>query len=159
MTTINLFMVRDKGVQIPLRSGVFLSSILFDCYDRIGHPATYSNPTGDETVSLGMVGFVDDCNGQTNSFHDEEDVNTIETLLHKTRTNMKAWSNLLTASGGALEMSKCSSHVLQWKFSMQGTPVLVSATTEEQALLTVPDTHSSSGSRAITGCALTIYRS
>ena len=32
---------------------------------------------------------------------------------------------MLYASGGALELSKCSCHIIQWQFSMQGAPVLV----------------------------------
>ena len=38
-------------------------------------------------------------------------------------------------------MSKCSSHVLKWKFLMHGAPVLVPVTKDKQALLTVQDNH------------------
>jgi hypothetical protein len=117
----------------------FLSSLLFDCYEQRAHPASYSTPTGDKPISLGMIGFVDECNGQTNSFHTDEATDTVGKLLQQTRSNITAWSSLLEASGGALEMSKCSSHVLQWKFSMQGSPVLVPVTKDEQQLLTVQD--------------------
>jgi hypothetical protein len=32
---------------------------------------------------------------------------------------------MLQASGGALELSKCSCHIIQWQFAMQGAPSLV----------------------------------
>ncbi|KAI2490869.1 hypothetical protein MHU86_23692 [Fragilaria crotonensis] len=46
----------------------FLSSCLFDGYDDIAQPATYISPDTSTSVSIGLVGFVDDCNGQTNDF-------------------------------------------------------------------------------------------
>ena len=43
----------------------------------------------------------------------------------------------LTASGGALELSKCSNHILQWQFSMQGAPVFVPKHSAEEATIEV----------------------
>lgn len=45
-----------------------VSSCLFDGYDDIAHPATYESPNMETSASLGLVGVVDDCNGQTNKF-------------------------------------------------------------------------------------------
>lgn len=39
--------------------------------------------------------------------------------------NIQFLSDMLNASGGTLELSKCSCHILQWQFSAQGPPVLV----------------------------------
>ena len=103
----------------------FLSSTLFDCYDDVSKSASYSDPTETVHVNLGMVGFVDDCNGQTNEFHEDGSAQTVDQLLNKTRSNAQMWSDVLSASGGALELQKCSCHVLQWQFSSSGAPVLV----------------------------------
>jgi exonuclease III len=104
----------------------FLSSVLFDCYDDIAYAATYCHPDRTQPMELGMVGFVDDSNGQTNHFLKEETVNTLPTILYKLRHNAQAWSNILGASGGALELSKCSCHLMVWNFTERGDPVLVS---------------------------------
>ena len=76
-------------------------------------------------MELGMVGFVDDSNGQTNEFMSDENALTLPTIYHKLRHNAQAWADLLGASGGALELSKCSCHLLRWQFGVKGDPVLV----------------------------------
>ena len=103
----------------------FLSSVLFDCYDDLAYAATYCNPDRTQPMELGMVGFVDDSNGQTNDFLKTETEATLPTTLYKLRHNAQAWSDILSASGGALELSKCSCHILVWDFTERGDPVLV----------------------------------
>jgi hypothetical protein len=104
----------------------FLSCILFDCYDLQSHKATYSNPDRSDCMEIGMIGFVDDTNGQTNDLMIDETNETLPVLLHNLQENAQLWANLLGASGGALELSKCSSHIAMWQFSTQGDPVLQS---------------------------------
>ena len=127
----------------------FLSSTLFDCYDQVVTPATYSSPTDDTHVSLGMVGFVDDCNGQTNSFASDGSRDTARMLVDKTRQNAQAWNDLLSASGGALELSKCSCHILQWQFTSQGVPILTPTHDYLQSQLTVKENHSADASHSL----------
>jgi exonuclease III len=117
----------------------FLSSILFDCYDKLSHSAQYCRPDRSEPMTIGMVGFVDDSNGQTNNFLQDETDDTLPTLLHQLRTNAQVWSNLLGASGGALELSKCSCHVAVWTFSLQGDPVLMNHQTINNSAASVKD--------------------
>lgn len=119
----------------------FLSSTLFDCYDTEAHQAYYCDPNEEVSVSLGMIGFVDDCNGQTNSFYQDGSPTITQTLLHQTRHNAQTWTDLLSASGGALELAKCSCHILQWQFSIQGTPVLTPSFPNETTQVTVRDTY------------------
>jgi hypothetical protein len=90
----------------------FLSSLLFDCYDLRAHPAQYCNPDWTNQCQISMIGFVDDSNGQVNSFYEPESPATLHALLEKARTNVLAWSDLLQATGGALELTKCSYHVV-----------------------------------------------
>lgn len=103
----------------------FLSSVLFHCYDDLAYAASYCNPDRSHQMEVGMVGFVDDSNGQTNNFMRTETVTTLPTTVHKLQHNAQAWSDMLGASGGALELSKCSCHLLVWKFGTKGDPVLV----------------------------------
>ena len=71
-----------------------------------------------------MIAYVDDSNGQTNSFHYNDQTRVVDLTLTKVRQNTQAWANLLGVSGGAVELSKCSCHVMEWIYSRQGAPVL-----------------------------------
>ena len=102
----------------------FLSSTLFDCYDTKAHRANYQDPTGTVTATLGMIGFVDDCGSQTNDSPLEND--STNNILQQVSHNAQLWTNLLSASGGALEITKCSCHAMQWQFTGTGSPILVS---------------------------------
>ncbi|KAI2497605.1 hypothetical protein MHU86_16911 [Fragilaria crotonensis] len=116
----------------------FLSSILYDCYDEVAFKAAYLSPNRERRTELGMIGFVDDSNGQTNAFEDPETIHTPKQILQKMKANATAWSRLLAVSGGSLELSKCSYHVLTWKFTASGSPVLYNDR-ENYGTVTVPD--------------------
>ncbi|KAI2499111.1 hypothetical protein MHU86_15381 [Fragilaria crotonensis] len=90
----------------------FLSSVLYKCYDTNAHAAEYSNPDGTNQVALSMIGFVDDSNGQVNMFQEEDNVATLSTMHDKATQNATTWAQLLGATGGSLELSKCSYHLL-----------------------------------------------
>ena len=117
----------------------FLSSSLFDGYDEIASLAQYQSPDIGTTANLGLVGFVDDCNGQTHQFSSDGSEQTLYNVLHQAQINAQHWSDLLHASGGSLELSKCSCHVLHWLFSAQGAPVLAPKTVAHQECLKVID--------------------
>ena len=90
----------------------FISSLLYDCYDKKAAKAMYITPDRSETIELGMIGFVDDSNGQTNLFASEESHSTQQQVLTQLKDNVQLWSDLLGVSGGALELTKCSYHVV-----------------------------------------------
>ena len=103
----------------------FLSNILSDCYNTFASlSASYVSAEDTITSNLGLIGFVSDCNGQTNDFTVDGSLETLHSPIVQTERNAPHWADLLRASGGALELSKCSSHKMFWKFSMQGSPVL-----------------------------------
>jgi hypothetical protein len=104
----------------------FISCILYDIYEKLAKTASYCTPDRSHLLEIGMIGFVDDNNDQTNRFLQDEDPTTLTLILEQTQHNAQCWNDLLTASGGALEIPKCSYHVLHWKFSKNGSPVLVS---------------------------------
>jgi hypothetical protein len=62
----------------------FLSSVLFDGYNSQALPATYFDPNLQTHVKLGMIGFVDDCNGQTNQFDSDGSSDTMPHLVSQT---------------------------------------------------------------------------
>jgi exonuclease III len=102
----------------------FLSSLLFDCYDEKAIGAKYCFPDRTGTIEIKMVGFVDDSNGQTNCF--TEELQWSEKVMQQhVAHDAQVWTNLLSASGGALELSKCSYHYLKWGFAEHGAPVLM----------------------------------
>ena len=55
--------------------------------------------------------------------------------------NAQLWSDLLSGSAGALELSKCSCHAVSWQFEMQGDPVLRSPRQLIPAPVSVIDNH------------------
>lgn len=101
----------------------FLSSILFDCYEKRAHGAVYDTPDKRHRTKLYMVGYVDDSNGQTNSFTADNQPPTSE-LLQKAQHDAQQWHDLLHASGGALELSKCVYQLITWQFLSKGQPLL-----------------------------------
>ena len=104
---------------------LFLDSVvLYHCYDSKTASAVYCTPDKRNRISLGMAGFVDDFNGQTNQFEKDWSKRTWQLILQAAQKNAQLWTNLLHASGGALELAKCSFHLLRWSFSISGAPVL-----------------------------------
>jgi hypothetical protein len=47
-----------------------VSSVLFSCHQEKAYGAFFCTPDKQTSVSLSMIGFVDDSTGQVNSFHD-----------------------------------------------------------------------------------------
>jgi hypothetical protein len=70
-----------------------------------------------------MVGHVDDSNGQTNNFLENEQP-TDKLLLSKAQYDAHLWNNLLHASGGALEPPKCVDQLMSWRFLNDGSPLM-----------------------------------
>ena len=104
---------------------LFLSCLLFAAHAKIARKATYYNPDGSNEMDLTMVGFVDDTNGQVNNFSLPQTEQSRLQLMQDAEHNATSWASLLGASGGALELSKCSYHVIFWRFSVQGAPILM----------------------------------
>ena len=104
---------------------LFLACILYDIYEKLAKLAKYCSPDRSNLIKLGMVGFVDDSNGQNNRFMETETPQTPAEVVANTQSNAQIWSDLLHSTGGALELSKCSYHLLCWKFAANGAPVLV----------------------------------
>jgi hypothetical protein len=68
-----------------------------------------------------MSSFVDDTNASLNDRQPQHQME-IEALLTMVAHDAQIWNNLLFVSGGKLELSKCSFHILQFQFRPDGTP-------------------------------------
>ena len=85
-----------------------------------------------------MVGYVDDSNGQTNRFSDDIQPADSE-MLAQASHDAQTWHDVLAASGGALELPKCSYQLLSWTFAANGTPYLKLAVPQTQVTVFNPD--------------------
>jgi hypothetical protein len=60
----------------------------------MAHTAQYMSPNRQQKAELGMIGFVDDSNGQTNSFPSQELIETPLLVLAQMKENATLWSKL-----------------------------------------------------------------
>ena len=104
-----------------------VSSVLFECHEEKGHGAYFCTPDQQMSVSLSMIGFVDDSTGQVNSFESSTQP-TPEFLRQIMQLDAQLWSDLLWLSGGLLELSKCSFHQIHYDFADDGTPLMRAGT-------------------------------
>jgi hypothetical protein len=95
-------------------------SVGFDIYDNHSYGATYFIPDCNKILKLGMTGFVDDNNAQTTGSPDESE----EALALRCTHDAQLWHDILWATGGALETSKCSYRSMRFDFLGAGTPLL-----------------------------------
>ena len=95
---------------------------LFDIHQHISHGACFVSPDGQYRTSLSMVGFVDDSTGTCNDVRPQVEAPMNE-LLKMMEHDAQLWNNLLYCSGGKLELTKCSFHVLTFHFRPNGQPI------------------------------------
>jgi hypothetical protein len=67
----------------------FLLSILLDCYEQLSSSAHYCQPDRTEPMRVGMIGFVDDSNGQTNCFLEDETAATFPQIVSQMRIMLR----------------------------------------------------------------------
>jgi hypothetical protein len=104
---------------------VFISSVLFTCHDKCDKGAIFESPDKSVTIQFFMVGFVDDSTGQVNDFL-SDDKPTLDTLVRLMAHDGQLWNDLLHISGGLLEVSKCSYHIIYFSFRPNGVPFMTS---------------------------------
>jgi hypothetical protein len=80
-----------------------------------------------------MLGFVDD-NNITNNGEPWERVNDI---MIRSQHDAQLWNDLLRATGGALNLDKCSAQVLAFEFGLNGEPFIALA--DPTLMITIQD--------------------
>lgn len=101
---------------------LFLSSTIFDVHKSLAYGAKYISPDGKHQVTMSMVGFVDDSTGILNDFQPQSE-SSIPELCRRMQHDAQLWNNLLFCTGGKLELTKCSFHVLSFEFRPNGAPI------------------------------------
>ena len=113
----------------------FVCSSLFDAFATAAHGAKFTTYDGTMTTPIYMIGFVDDCTQRVNDFNNARQPDQDELITTMT-TDAQLWNDLLWASGGALEQSKCSFHLIQSDWNNDGHPFLTGGTNGKPIYLT-----------------------
>jgi hypothetical protein len=72
---------------------------------------------------LGILGYVDD-NNITNNGKNRE---SVEDVIERTQHDAQLWNDLLRATGGALNLEKCFTQVIDYTFALNRGPVVAPA--------------------------------
>jgi hypothetical protein len=123
------------------------SSILIDCLAQIAGGMTMKDVFGERTIQHWIDSFVDDTSLFANLLRAICDSNDIKKISAQLHLDMIAWKELLEASGGKLELTKCFYYVLTWKFDSIGNPVpkTVEEQRQETDQITIPDSTNPTG--------------
>jgi hypothetical protein len=89
---------------------VLISSRLFDAHATRAHGANFVSPDGSYHLKVFIIGFVDDSYACVNDFTNP--IQSPDLLLERATADAQLWNDLLSSSGGALEIAKCVYH--QW---------------------------------------------
>jgi hypothetical protein len=100
-----------------------IASNAFDAHDKFSHGCKYKDPWKICVVILGMLGYVDN-NNITSNGKDGEDV---QDIIKRTEHDAQLWNDLLRATGGALNLDKFLTQVLDYTFAINGGPVIAPA--------------------------------
>ena len=92
---------------------LFISSQLFKAQSGKPHGTILKNPDGKIVLHITIVGFVEDTTVITGGTQHSQ----IEQLLKRVQHDADLWNQLLRASGGKLELSKCGYHIIYYDFT------------------------------------------
>jgi hypothetical protein len=94
---------------------LMISSILMDCLSELSGGMTIIDVIDEITIQQWIDGFVDDTSLFANILTSDNDSNTYN-LIQQLKKDMIYWKELLEASGGKLELTKCFYYILSLKF-------------------------------------------
>jgi ribonuclease HI len=124
---------------------LLISSILMDCLSELGGGMTMLDVHNNNALQQWIDGFVDDTSLFTNISQFTDNPELIQ-ITNQLTGDMIIWKDLLEASGGKLELSKCFYYILSWQFDDEGnaSPMTIS----EQRVhhvnqIEIPDTNGS----------------
>ena len=89
-----------------------------------------------ENLQQWIDGYVDDTLLFT-SIDEQEQVPTAQTIALQLQQDACIWEQLLAATGGKLELTKCFYYILLWKFDEEGVPSHTSKQELEEAGVTI----------------------
>jgi hypothetical protein len=94
---------------------------------------TIKDMMGERTLRQLVDGFVDDMSLFANLLGTIIECNDIEQLTSRLKYDMIAWKEVLEASGGKLELTKCFYYILTWKFDNKGNPIATTVTEQRES--------------------------
>jgi ribonuclease HI len=98
---------------------LMISSILMDCLSELSGGMTMLDVSNNTKLQQWIDGFVDDTSLFTNISQFSETPDLIQ-ITSQLTADMIIWKELLEASGGKLELSKCFYYILSWHFDKDG---------------------------------------
>ena len=102
-------------------------SDLFDLHSLKSPGATYIASDKSITTTINNIGFVDDTTTTLTDHHMSSPMSSND-LISLLQNSLQAWSDILTISGGAIELTKTTAYLLRWLFHENGTPFLSDST-------------------------------
>ena len=102
----------------------FISSMLFKCHDSQAHGMIFRSPSGNNTLRMSIVGFVDDSTVITS----DEPGKPVSSLIDRAQQDAQTWNDILFTSGGKLELPKCGFHVIYYEYTEAGIPYMLHST-------------------------------
>jgi hypothetical protein len=93
-----------------------------DCLSSTEGGMTMIDVIKENSLQQWIDGFVDDTSLFTNIIQQTDNKNIIQ-LCNQITKDMIIWNEVLEASGGKLELSKCFYYVLSWKFDADGNGI------------------------------------
>jgi hypothetical protein len=116
---------------------LFISSIIMTIYQDLAAGMQMTNSDITENLQQWIDGYVDDTSIFT-SINEQEQVPTAQTIaLQLVQQDACIWEQLLAATGGKLELTKCFYYILLWKFDEEGVPSHTSKQELEEAGVTI----------------------
>ena len=106
---------QGQGSRSAPPTWVFISSLLLDCMQQLGHGLSYTCPYQQIIHTRHNDAFVDDVTGFTNvSVPELQGTKVLDMLISAMQSDAQLWSHLLHLSGGKLALHKCLYYVLSW---------------------------------------------
>jgi hypothetical protein len=95
------------------------SSFLMDILDDHSYGFRASSPEKKVNIKVHNQGFVDDTSIMVNGG------TTPAELVLRLQHDAQTWSNLLSSSGGLLQLSKCLYYIVDFQFDNTGNPIMI----------------------------------
>jgi len=110
---------------------------MISAYNTRANPWRIVNPDHSSPLTLGLDAFIDD----TDLMAATTPTQTTPTPIQKVQYNLTLWNDLLQASGGSLNPSKCVWFYFNWTQDARGTNKIVAPPTHSQPITiqTAPD--------------------
>lgn len=115
-----------------------VSTLIMELVSLKAEPLRFECPAQKESLERHMDGFVDDTTGWTNDFSTSLQEGTDRTkITHQLTQVAQWWENLLSATGGMLELPKCFFYLVLFEFDDDGLPRLHIQPQDETTTLTI----------------------